>query len=139
MAEPARQAQNDREMSSVSVLVVDDQVPFRRAANAVVAVTPGFTVVGEARSGEEAVEMAAGLHPQLVLMDINMEGISGIEATRQITSAASDIVVLLLSTYSEQDLPADARSCGAAAYIHKEEFGRDVLEDSWAAAQAARA
>ena len=72
---------------ATTVLIVDDQMPFRVAARSVVGVTPGFEVVGEAKSGEEAVEQVAALHPELVLMDINMDGISGIEATRRITAA----------------------------------------------------
>ena len=81
----------------------------------VMAATPGFEVVGEAVSGEEAVELFEALDPGLVLMDINLPGINGIEATRRITpSHHPDAVVLLLSTYQADDLPADASSCGAA-------------------------
>jgi DNA-binding NarL/FixJ family response regulator len=115
----------------VSVLVVDDQAPFRSAARAVLAMTPGFEIAGEAASGEEGVTLAEQLEPALVLMDINMPGINGIEATRQITSARPETVVVLLSTYSADDLPADARSCGAATYVNKEEFGPDVLRELW--------
>ena len=111
----------------VSVLIVDDQLPFRMAARSVVGVTPGFEVVGEAKSGEEAVEQVAALRPQLVLMDINMDGISGIEATRRITAEYPDTKVILLSTYDADDLPADAHTCGAVGYVHKEQFGPDVL------------
>ena len=114
------------------VLVVDDQAPFRAAAKAVVAMTAGFEVVGEARSGEEAVSLVEELAPELVLMDINMDGISGIEATRRITGAHPEVRVVLLSTYDREDLPADAAACGAAAYVHKELFGPDVLEEAWA-------
>jgi pilus assembly protein CpaE len=117
---------------AVSVLIVDDQAPFRRAAAAVVKVTGGFDVVGEAGSGEEAVELAETLAPQLVLMDINMGGISGIEATRRITSVSPDVVVVLLSTYQADDLPADAGMSGAVAYVNKEDFGPQVLQDVWA-------
>ena len=115
----------------VRVLVVDDQAPFRIAARAVVRATAGFEVVGEAKSGEEAVDQADSLAPDLVLMDINMEGIGGIEATRRITEAHPEVKVVLLSTYDAEDLPEDARRCGAAAYVHKEEFGPDVLEKVW--------
>jgi pilus assembly protein CpaE len=118
-----------------TVLIVDDQMPFRLAARSVVGVTPGFVVVGEAKSGEEAVEQATVLHPELILMDINMDGISGIEATRRITAEHPDIKVILLSTYDQEDLPADARSCGALGYVHKEQFGPDVLIDMWAQKQ----
>ena len=116
----------------VAVLIVDDQAPFRRAAKAVVGATPGFEVVGEAETGEQAVQMVNEISPQLVLMDINMPGINGIEATRQITTAHPEVVVLLLSTYQADDLPADARTCGAASYVNKEEFGPQVMQDLWA-------
>ena len=113
----------------VSVLVVDDQAPFRRAASTVVALTKGFEMVGEARSGEEAETMVTALSPRLVLMDINMDGIDGIEATRRIKAAHPEVVVVLLSTYSEDDLPADALTCGAAAYLNKERFGPTALQE----------
>ena len=113
----------------VGVLIVDDQAPFRRAARAVVTATPGFEVIGEAESGEEAVALAEDLAPEVVLMDINLPGINGIEATRRISAAHPEVVTLLLSTYREEDLPAGADDCGAAAYVNKEEFGPGVLLD----------
>ena len=113
----------------VGVLIVDDQAPFRRAARAVVTATPGFEVIGEAESGEEAVALADDLVPEVVLMDINLPGINGIEATRRITAAHPNVVTLLLSTYREEDLPTGADNCGAAAYVNKEEFGPGVLLD----------
>jgi two-component system invasion response regulator UvrY len=119
-------------VSDVRVLVVDDQAPFLRAARSVVAATAGFEVVGEAESGEQAVALVDELDPQLVLMDINLPGINGIEATRRITAAHPGVVVLLLSTYQADDLPADASSCGAADYVNKEDFGPNVVLDVWA-------
>jgi len=113
--------------AAVAVLIVDDQRPFRAAARSVVGATRGFEVVGEASSGEEAIEKVDALSPQLVLMDINMEGIGGIEATRRICAAHPEVKVVLLSTYDADDLPADARTCGAVGYVHKEQFGPDTL------------
>jgi DNA-binding NarL/FixJ family response regulator len=115
----------------VAVLIVDDQAPFRRAARAVVTATPGFDVVAEAESGEEAVDLAGQLSPGLVLMDINLPGINGIEATRRIKAARPTTVVMLLSTYQAADLAADAKDCGAARYVNKEEFGPQVILDTW--------
>ena len=118
--------------AAVGVMIVDDQAPFRRAARMVMAATPGFDVIGEAESGEEAVELFERLVPGLVLMDINLgRGINGIEATRRITNAHPDATVLLLSTYQAADLPSGADSCGAAGYINKEEFGPSVVVDLW--------
>ncbi len=112
------------------VLVVDDQAPFRAIARQVVELTPGFTVVGEAESGEDAVQLAGELGPRLVLMDINLPGINGIEATRQILARDPDVAVVLLSTYRESDLPADALASGARCYVHKEDFEPAVLLDA---------
>ncbi|MGH2766519.1 MAG: response regulator transcription factor, partial [Actinomycetota bacterium] len=71
---------------TVRVLIVDDQEPFRQAARAVVELTDGFEVAGEAETGEAAVDAARGLGPDLVLMDVNLPGIDGLEATRRILS-----------------------------------------------------
>jgi two-component system, NarL family, invasion response regulator UvrY len=117
--------------SPVTVLIVDDQAPFRAAARTVISVTPGFEVVAEADSGEAAVDQARAASPQLVLMDINLPGMNGVEATRQILAEAPDTVVILLSTYDAGDLPADATSCGAAAYVHKEDFSPDEVDRIW--------
>jgi DNA-binding NarL/FixJ family response regulator len=117
--------------STVRVLVVDDQPPFRAAARAVVDRINGFEVVGEAASGEEAVLAVADLAPHLVLMDIKMDGIDGIEATRRIHAAHPTVRVVLLSTYELADLPPDARSSGAIAYVNKDEFGTRVLRRLW--------
>jgi DNA-binding NarL/FixJ family response regulator len=115
----------------VAVLIVDDQGPFRAVARTVVGVTAGFKVVAEADSGEAAVTEARAVAPGLVLMDINLPGINGIDATRQILAGAPDTVVILLSTYDAGDLPADAASCGAAAYVHKEDFSPDEVRRIW--------
>jgi DNA-binding NarL/FixJ family response regulator len=119
------------EEAQVRVLVVDDQAPFRGAAKRVVGMTSGFEVVGEAITGEQAVEMAAELHPDLILMDINLPGINGIEAVRRIREQSPDVLAFLLSTYAEADLPSDARTCGASAYIHKERFAPQLLSALW--------
>ena len=117
--------------TTVGVLIVDDQAPFRDVARTVVALSPGFEVVAEAASGEEAVTAATDRGPDLVLMDINLPGINGIEATRRILEARPDTLVILLSTYTVDDLPYDARDCGAARYVHKEDFSPTVLRDVW--------
>jgi DNA-binding NarL/FixJ family response regulator len=116
---------------TVRVLVADDQAPFRRAARSVVGATDGFELVGEAASGEEAVALVGLLRPDLVLMDIRMAGMGGIEAARSIAAAFPQTVTILLSTYREQDLPAQARTCGAAAYVHKSDFGGPALRRLW--------
>ncbi|HYG73166.1 MAG TPA: response regulator transcription factor [Actinomycetota bacterium] len=120
----------------VRVLIVDDQEPFRMAARLVVEATDGFEVVGEAETGELSVEMARDLAPDLVLMDVNLPGINGLDATRQILADQTDsVVVLLLSTYEEEEYAPRAAECGAAAYIPKAVFGPDRLEAAWAEAK----
>jgi len=121
----------------VRVLIVDDQEPFRMAARMVVEATDGFDVVGEAETGEDSVRMAQELNPDLVLMDVNLPGINGLEATRQILNGVQRVVILLLSTYEAAEYAPRAAECGAAAYIPKSEFGPDRLEEAWQAATAA--
>lgn len=121
---------------TVRVLIVDDQEPFRLAARMVVELTDGFDVVGEAETGEDSVRMAEELSPDLVLMDVNLPGINGLDATRQILSGSDAVVVLLLSTYEEAEYAPRAAECGASAYIPKAVFGPDRLEAAWEAASA---
>jgi two-component system, NarL family, invasion response regulator UvrY len=115
----------------VGVLVADDRPPFRRAVRTILSATPGFELLGEAASGEDAVVMTRALCPDVVLMDVRMPGMGGIEATRRIGAAARETVVVLVSSYPEQDLPWAARDCGAVAFVPKEGFGRQVLEELW--------
>ena len=122
---------------AVRVLIVDDQEPFRMAARMVVESTDGFEVVGETESGEASVQAAKELEPDLVLMDVNLPGINGLEATRQILSELDSVVILLLSTYEEEEYAPRAAECGAAAYIPKSSFSPERLADAWAAATAA--
>jgi two-component system, NarL family, invasion response regulator UvrY len=121
----------DGSTRTVSVLIVDDQLPFRAVARTVIGLTGGFEVSAEAETGEEAIRLADEHPPDLVLMDINLPGINGIEATRRIRAAHPGTQVILLSTYSEADLPADARDCGALEYVHKEDFGPTLVRDVW--------
>jgi DNA-binding NarL/FixJ family response regulator len=115
----------------LSVIVVDDQAPFRLAARAVVRRTEGFKLVGEAANGIEAISLANSLHPDLVLMDINVPEMGGLEATRQIVAGHPGTIVFLCSTYDVNDLPEDARTSGARAYMHKEHFSPNTLRRLW--------
>ena len=116
-------------MPEIRVLIVDDQEPFRRAMEAVVEATDGFVVVGSVASGEESLVAAAELEPQLVLMDVHLPGIDGIEASRRLTLAAEPPVVVLLSTYDEDQF--DLSGSGAASYLAKATFGPDRLSEAW--------
>src|SRR5665811_2349446 len=87
-------------LNTVRVLIVDDQEPFLSAARMVVDLAEGFDVIGEATTGEEGIELAEQLRPDLILMDVNLPGIDGLEATRQILSRGDAVpAVVVLSTY----------------------------------------
>ncbi len=118
-------------MSEIQVLIVDDQPPFREASRMVVEMTDGFAVAGEAENGEQAVEMAAALEPDLVLMDVQMPGIDGLEATRRIMSLDHPPPVVVMSTHESGDYRHTALDAGAFAFIPKSEFGMDALEELW--------
>jgi len=115
----------------VRVLIVDDQQPFRAAARAVVDRVAGFELVAEVDSGEDAVALCATSAPDLVLMDINMGALDGIEATRLITAADPAVKVILVSTYGLDDLPPNARTSGAIAYVNKDELSPKVIRRLW--------
>ena len=121
------------EIATVRVLVVDDQAPFRDAARAVITRVAGFELIGEATSGEEAIDRVAELRPSMVLMDINMGALDGVEATRAITALFPETFVILVSTYAVDDLHPGARTCGAAAYVNKDELSPRVVRRLWEA------
>ena len=123
-------------MHPIRVLVVDDQEVFRRVMSAVVDQTEGFVVVGYAETGEESIETAEVLHPDLVLMDVNLPGIDGMEATRRLRADTTTPTVVLLSTYDEDDWGGQAQECGAVAYVAKAAFGPDRLRAVWSIAVA---
>ncbi|HXN61708.1 MAG TPA: response regulator transcription factor [Acidimicrobiales bacterium] len=113
------------------VLIVDDQAPFRAAMKAVLRRTTEFELVGEAANGTEAVSLADELNPALVLMDINMPEMNGIDATRALVSQHPEVVVILCSTYDAGDLPPEVATSGARAYMNKEHLGADTLRRLW--------
>jgi len=125
-------------MASIRVLIVDDQLPFRRAAEAVVESTETFVVVGTVASGEEALTAVESLRPDLVLMDVNLPGISGVEASRRVRATHPEIVVVLLSSYDEAEFLDMTPDCGSSAYVPKSAFGPDRLEEVWAATTRSR-
>lgn len=117
----------------MNVLVVDDQALFRAAERAVISRLPGFALVAEAESGEEAIELAESLAPDLVLMDINMGQVDGIEATRRIVAGRPSTKVILVSTYALDELPATARTSGAVGYVNKDELSPRAIRRIWEA------
>ena len=117
--------------SPVRVMVVDDQRPFRLAAAAVLARMPDFDLVGEAQTGEDAVLAVPRIRPDLVLMDVRLPGISGIEAAGQVAAVLPATVVVLCSTYARADLPFELNVPGVSGYLHKEELRARALRDLW--------
>ena len=115
----------------VRVWVVDDQASFRLATAAAVAATEDFALAGDYESGESAMELIPDGSAGIVLMDIHMPGMGGIEATRRIRAAHPDLIVLLTSTYDVEDLPPGSADCGAAAYLYKEHLSPDLLTQLW--------
>ena len=122
-------------MSEVQVLIVDDQLPFREASRMVVEMTDGFEVAGEAENGEEAVEMATRLRPDLVLMDVQMPGIDGLEATRRIAKLENPPHVFVMSTHESGDYEGPAQAAGAVGFVPKSQFGMETLEEIWVLAE----
>lgn len=111
----------------VTVVVVDDQPPFRRAVAEMLAHLPGFDLVGQAATGEDAVTLAQRLRPRLVLMDVRLPGIDGAEAAGRILRILPDTIVVLVSTCPRSSLPAAVATCGAAAFLPKEQLDAERL------------
>jgi DNA-binding NarL/FixJ family response regulator len=119
------------EGSAVSVLAVDDQASFRAVLRRVVTATAGFGVVGEAESGESAVELSRSLEPDLVLMDVRMPGIGGIAATARIKELRPSTIVVLVSTTHPEQLVEAAADCPADAIVCKGDLRPSLLGELW--------
>jgi len=116
----------------VRVVTVDDHEPFLDVARELMLATPGFEPVGEAGSAEEGLALAEAEQPDLILIDVHMPGMSGIEMARKLRASGSGAVVVLISAQELAELPAAAQSCGAAEVISKQELGRATLRRLWA-------
>ena len=117
----------------MSVITVDDHPFFRVAARDVIEATPGFEAVGEACSGAEALGIVDELEPHLVLVDVRMPDMDGIETTRRIKAAHPEVVVVLISIEDTADVPAGAQTSGAAALVRKQDFRPSELRRLWIA------
>jgi len=104
----------------IAVLLADDQALVRAGFRLIVELEPGMNVVGEADDGRQAVELARELRPDVVLMDIRMPGLDGIEATRRLAEAGSDARVLVLTTFDLDEYVYEAMKAGASGFLLKD-------------------
>ncbi|MEM9651190.1 MAG: response regulator transcription factor [Actinomycetota bacterium] len=112
--------------TAISVLVVDDQWMIREGLASLAAMAPDIDVVATGGDGNEAVALAEEHRPDVVLMDIRMPGLDGIEATRRIRSIDTGITVLMLTTFEERDLIQRSLAAGAAGYLTKDIAATDL-------------
>jgi DNA-binding NarL/FixJ family response regulator len=110
----------------ITVLLVDDHAVVRRGFRRILEDDPSIEVVGEASNGDEAVTLAAQVHPRVIVMDCAMPGTNGLAATRQILQAAPDIAILMLSMHSEDTLVRQAIESGARGYVLKSALDLDL-------------
>ena len=111
---------------SIRVLIADDHPLFRDGIRGLLGSLPDMEVVGEASSGEQAVELARELQPDVILMDIKMPGINGIEATREILHTSPRIGVLVVTMFEDDDSVFAAMRAGARGYLLKDSSGQEV-------------
>ena len=111
----------------MDVLLVEDNLEFRAFLREELSVRFPSIAIKEAGDGEEAMQKLDGFKPRLVLMDIGLPGISGIEATRQLKLLAPKLPVVILSVYGGDSYRADAQEAGAVAYVQKRELQKELL------------
>jgi DNA-binding NarL/FixJ family response regulator len=114
-------------METLRILIADDHPLFRHGLAALLTASPEFQVVGEATSGEEAVTLAEQLQPDVILMDIHMPGVSGIDATRQILHTSPQIRILVITMSEDNASVFAAMRAGARGYVLKEAQKDDML------------
>jgi DNA-binding NarL/FixJ family response regulator len=114
-------------MESIKVLIVDDHSLFRDGLRAMIQASPEIMLIGEAGSGEEAIKLAIELQPDVILMDIQMPGINGIEATRQIVKMSPHIAILVVTMLEDDSSVFASMRAGARGYILKGAKHTDLL------------
>jgi DNA-binding NarL/FixJ family response regulator len=116
------------ESEMIRVVVVDDHALHRDGTRQILEAHPDFQVVGEAASGEVALALVNQLGPDVVLMDIRLPGMNGIEVTRQLTQDHPGVRVLMVSAYDEDEYVRGALEAGAAGYLRKTAPGKELVE-----------
>jgi len=114
-------------MSTLRILIADDHEVARRGIRALLETHPGWQVCGEAVDGREAVALAQQLKPDLVLLDIAMPGLNGLDATRQILAAAPQTRVLILTMHDSEQVVREVLAAGALGFLLKSDAGRDLV------------
>jgi DNA-binding NarL/FixJ family response regulator len=117
----------------VRVVTVDDQAIFRSAARAIVECTPGFELVGESADGESALELIPRLDPDIVILDVRMPGIDGIDVADRLRREDPDRIIILASSVEPETLSRLARGCGASALLQKQWLTPRLLRGLWVA------
>jgi DNA-binding NarL/FixJ family response regulator len=115
------------EGSSIRVLVVDDYEPFRRSVCSILGNGPAFQIVGEASNGVAAVRQAEELKPDLILLDIGLPKLNGLQAAREIRKLSPDSKIIFVSQESSPDVVQEALSLGALGYVAKTRAASDLL------------
>lgn len=113
-------------MQPVRVLLVDDHPLYRDGMRGLLESVEGMEVVGEATSGEEAIELSESLQPDVILMDIQMPGMNGIDATRRILQHSPDVAILMVTMFEDDDSVFAAMRAGARGYLLKDSRGEKV-------------
>ncbi len=111
----------------IRILIVDDHTIVRKGLRALLATQENLEVVGEAGDGQEALDQAAALHPDVMIMDLSMPVLSGVEATRRITAEFPEIRILVLTSYATDDLVFPAIKAGALGYLLKDSDPADLV------------
>jgi DNA-binding NarL/FixJ family response regulator len=111
----------------IKLLICEDQTLMRQGLATILGLEPGLTVVGEAADGAEAVAQVRALHPDIVLMDVQMPGMDGIEATRLITAAYPDTRVIILTTFDYEEYVFEGVKAGAMGYMLKDSPAPDLI------------
>jgi DNA-binding NarL/FixJ family response regulator len=120
-------------MREVRVVTVDDQPFFRDAARAIIELTPQFALVGEAEEGETALVLVREAEPDLVLLDVRLPGLDGLEVSRRLTTEDPGRLIVLVSSGDPSELSPLARTAGAAALLRKHWLTPRLLRGLWVA------
>ena len=115
-------------MADTRILLADDHPMFRAGIKALLEAERGFTVIGEASSGDEAVDQVRKLKPDVVVMDLSMPGSGGLEATRRIRALGLDTKVLVLTVHAEEEYLVPVVDAGASGYLTKTSADTDLVE-----------